>query len=104
PLCACGKGYVTDAFREQTEWAPWAPHATRIALSPLFAVSYLEPTLQDIEPDQFTICSGCFKWIPRVQRKQCGACKVATYCSAACQRSDWRVHKAGCSGRRVEQF
>ena len=133
PLCDCGKGHVTESFRQQPEWAPWAPYATRIALSPLFAVSYLEPTLRDMEGDDVvdflledhgvteavlstlrmrggrvgqdyskTICSGCYMWIPRPQRKKCGACKVATYCSAECQKSDWRRHKAQCPGRRTQ--
>lgn len=45
PICECGNGHVTDAFRQQPGWASWAKHATRIVLSPLFSVSYLDPTL-----------------------------------------------------------
>ena len=43
PICDCGRGKVTDAFRRRKEWAPFLPYVTRVALSPLFAVSYLEP-------------------------------------------------------------
>jgi len=28
--------------------------------------------------------------------KRCGACKVAKYCSADCQKKDWKEHKLGC--------
>ncbi|EKM57486.1 uncharacterized protein PHACADRAFT_170742 [Phanerochaete carnosa HHB-10118-sp] len=42
PICACGQGKVGDAFRVRKEWTPFLPYVTRIALSPLFAVSFLE--------------------------------------------------------------
>lgn len=41
----------------------------------------------------------CGKLLPRTQLKRCSACKVTTYCSAACQLSHWRApggHKKGC--------
>ena len=28
--------------------------------------------------------------------KLCGGCKLVPYCGVACQRADWRAHKAGC--------
>ncbi|KAJ3557710.1 hypothetical protein NM688_g1321 [Phlebia brevispora] len=42
PICACGRGIVTDAFKAQKEWAVFTPYVTRAAISPLFALSYLD--------------------------------------------------------------
>ena len=41
-LCRCGKGKNVDGFREVKGWSHLATSVTRIAISPLFAVSYLE--------------------------------------------------------------
>ncbi|KAG5188966.1 MM3350-like domain-containing protein [Tribonema minus] len=35
--------------------------------------------------------------------KQCSACKVVRYCSAACQTGDWRAHKADCKRWQAER-
>eukprot|EP00521_Asterionellopsis_glacialis_P009561 CAMPEP_0195289700 /NCGR_PEP_ID=MMETSP0707-20130614/5868_1 /TAXON_ID=33640 /ORGANISM="Asterionellopsis glacialis, Strain CCMP134" /LENGTH=379 /DNA_ID=CAMNT_0040349731 /DNA_START=245 /DNA_END=1384 /DNA_ORIENTATION=- len=35
--------------------------------------------------------------------KACGRCKVATYCSAECQRKDWKNHKKICSTLAAER-
>ncbi|THH20277.1 hypothetical protein EW146_g1035 [Bondarzewia mesenterica] len=42
PICSCGRGKDVDALRSVKEWAPFAPFVTRVAVSPLFAVSYLD--------------------------------------------------------------
>ena len=34
---------------------------------------------------------------------RCGVCKVAKYCSVACQRRDWKSHKAVCAPIRTEK-
>ena len=34
---------------------------------------------------------------------RCGVCKVAKYCSVACQRRDWKLHKAVCAPIRSEK-
>ena len=31
------------------------------------------------------------------QSYRCGACKTTSYCSAACQKKHWKVHKKVCS-------
>ena len=28
--------------------------------------------------------------------RQCSGCRLARYCGAACQKADWRAHKAAC--------
>ncbi|KAF9450629.1 hypothetical protein P691DRAFT_788815, partial [Macrolepiota fuliginosa MF-IS2] len=42
PLCSCGKGKNLGPFLKNNHWKELAPHATRIAVSPVFPVTYLE--------------------------------------------------------------
>lgn len=45
-------------------------------------------------------CHGCgtTKYeLATVQLSKCGKCKVALYCSRACQQSDWKEHRAECA-------
>ncbi|KAF7363898.1 MYND-type domain-containing protein [Mycena sanguinolenta] len=42
PLCACGEGQDVQRMHDVPLWKPFAKYSTRIALSPLFAVSYVE--------------------------------------------------------------
>lgn len=43
-------------------------------------------------------CTTCRKQASAdVSLQRCGRCGTATYCSAACQRQDWAVHKHVCS-------
>ena len=40
---------------------------------------------------------GCIKCEKKdVQLHRCAACRVAWYCSADCQRTDWPRHKHAC--------
>ncbi|KAL1946423.1 hypothetical protein VTO73DRAFT_15550 [Trametes versicolor] len=39
PLCSCGKGHDVEGLLKVEQWRKYAPYVTRIALSPLFAVS-----------------------------------------------------------------
>jgi len=45
-------------------------------------------------------CRGCGKTEGPFRR--CGRCKVATYCSAACQRNDWKYHRRTCKDKSAE--
>ncbi|PIL27075.1 hypothetical protein GSI_10214 [Ganoderma sinense ZZ0214-1] len=42
PLCSCGRGKDVDGMLRDGVWRKLAPFATRIALSPIFPVSFLE--------------------------------------------------------------
>ncbi|CAL1701833.1 unnamed protein product [Somion occarium] len=42
PLCDCGVGRDIQTLITRKEWKPFAPYVTRVAISPLFSVSYLE--------------------------------------------------------------
>jgi hypothetical protein len=42
-------------------------------------------------------CSHCFLPLQDGTRKRCTACKVVRYCSAECQRADWKlIHQKEC--------
>ena len=83
---------------------------TRIAISPVFAVPYVEDCGNDDvvqragsvdhnfeNGENFdALCNRC-----RSQAvKLCGRCKVVKYCSRECQSQDWKEHKKIC-GRRI---
>ena len=45
-------------------------------------------------------CLACDRRMPAEKLKTCSRCRVATYCSAACQKSHWKMHKRSCSKMR----
>ncbi|KAI0066982.1 hypothetical protein BV25DRAFT_1988057 [Artomyces pyxidatus] len=116
---AAGKGKDVDAYRGKRLWATllW-PYMTRIALSAMFPISYIErvSTEEDFVHNVIgphmpkkmykkvvtTMESVCAArgWhgsvIAPFQLRRCSRCKVTTYCSVECQRKDWNNHKASC--------
>nr|VWP01589.1 Mevalonyl-coenzyme A hydratase sidH (EC (Siderophore biosynthesis protein H) [Ganoderma boninense] len=123
PLCACGRGKDVEGMQKDAVWKRFAPFVTRIALSPLFAVSYLEPVFEGLgreiqKAKDFTRaartpreadgklgvvssslvrCKKCAKEeSDAVKLRMCSRCKTASYCSEACQKGDWRSHKLQC--------
>tara|TARA_R110002003_G_scaffold267_6_gene17931 strand:- start:4165 stop:5283 length:1119 start_codon:yes stop_codon:yes gene_type:complete len=50
---------------------------------------------KSLDLSKCTTCSDAAKEATTLQR--CGRCGTATYCSNACQRKDWAVHKHICS-------
>ncbi|KAF5334453.1 hypothetical protein D9611_014489 [Ephemerocybe angulata] len=89
PLCSCGQGKDVDGMLKMPLWKPFAPYATRIAMSPLFAVSYLERVQPKLKK-----CSMCRK--KGEGYKSCSGCKKVRYCSSGCQKKDWKSHKPKC--------
>ncbi|GJE85082.1 zinc finger MYND domain-containing protein [Phanerochaete sordida] len=121
PLCGCGRGKVGDSFRATAEWAPFEPYVTRIALSPLFAVSYLESVGAKLEglaglaarattqaqgqrsagaatsaQADAVLCGACGSSIVEERPMICSRCKKVAYCSRDCQSKDWKAHKRSC--------
>ncbi|KAJ7749488.1 hypothetical protein B0H16DRAFT_1663456 [Mycena metata] len=92
PLCTCGRGKDAEGMKSVQLWSKFAPLVTRIAMSPLFALSYLEPIVRDPNAGRCSVCRG--KGKPKM--KKCGTCVKVRYCSADCQRSDWKAHKLIC--------
>jgi hypothetical protein len=106
PLCSCGQGKdVSAAFLKEKKWEAAVPLVTRIAIGPIFGVPYVEgvggiaDTIQqqidkevDERSDRCARCGGPGK--PKLL--VCGACKSTSYCSAGCQKEDWKKHKLVC--------
>lgn len=93
PLCSCGRGKDIEGMLKVDLWKKLAPYVTRIALSPLFAVSYLETMGRDSASHKCSVCRG--KGKPKLQ--VCAGCKKVRYCSPECQKKDWRAeHKLQC--------
>ncbi|KZP17755.1 hypothetical protein FIBSPDRAFT_920591 [Athelia psychrophila] len=90
PLCSCGRGKDVDTMLKDRSWSKFAPHVTRIALSPLFAVSYLETVVRN--PDQ----RRCFVCRKKGKMKTCTKCQKVRYCGPVCQKRDWKLHKEKC--------
>ena len=102
-LCGCGKGKdVTPEFRKEKAWRSAIPHVTRIAIGPLYGVPYAEnvghfATKQGAaKPSEPEIrCKKC-GGLGKPELLACGGCKVVRYCSAECQKADWKTHKGTC--------
>ncbi|KAJ6608100.1 hypothetical protein B0H10DRAFT_2068943, partial [Mycena sp. CBHHK59/15] len=92
PLCSCGRGKDVEGMEKVKTWKKFAPLVTRIAMAPLFAVSYLEPVVRDPNTSRCSVCRG-------KPTKECSECKRVRYCSRYCQRKDWDAHKPKCKAR-----
>lgn len=97
PICECGRGLDTNTFKTRIEWRAFAPYVTRIAICPLFPVSYVESVGGAVaelaqkfmemkgEPP-LNQCSKCGVYAGRnVKLLVCSKCKTSAYCSKACQ-------------------
>ena len=96
PLCSCGRGKDVEGMLKVDAWRPLAPYVTRIALSPLFAVSYLEAILRDPSAHRCSVCRG--KGKPKIMT--CSRCQKVRYCQKECQKRDWDAHKKNCKSWR----
>ena len=111
PLCSCGKGKDLGAFGTQTKWKALHREATRIAIGPLFTMSFVNPEAQEEKPssargpvaktvaarsqdaDKCANCGG--PGSPNLL--VCSVCKKIKYCSRVCQKIHWKTHKALCT-------
>jgi len=104
------------------EWKRLAPYVVKIAIGPLFAVSYLDSVggrlksaLAQNSPitsprpaavgssasgNTFERCKKCGR-NGKPKLLVCGKCRMVSYCSAACQKEDWRAHKPQCKNSSV---
>ena len=105
PLCSCGRGKNLGSFTQKKNWKVFAPYVTRAAISPLFAVPFIDTigadmmkAARDIVRDGQKDKNSCAKCHGPGKPKLlvCGACKNANYCSESCQKADWKVHKQSC--------
>ena len=115
PLCSCGCGHLPSKYLKSCNGSDFddvlRKYATRIAISPCFAVPYVENCFDrilrpaqsqemnrdNIDPSQQNrACDAC--GMRRADEKPllCGGCRSARYCSKVCQRAAWKVHKVSC--------
>ena len=106
PFCSCGVGKVQKSFHTG-EWKEISDYVTRVAITPIFSVPYIERTrfagseiksnliFSDESMRKLNIgpkCQVCGK----EGRKKCGGCGEVQYCSRECQTKDWKSHKSVC--------
>ncbi|KAF5391506.1 hypothetical protein D9757_002476 [Collybiopsis confluens] len=109
PICQCGQGKEVEGLMQMPNksWKNLAPFCTRIAISPLYAVSYVESVVGNLSTF-LAARSGSGSSGPREEEESCqkcgsqgklmgcGRCKKVKYCSQTCQRNDWKAHKMQC--------
>jgi hypothetical protein len=83
-----------------------AKHAVRAAISPSFSVPFIEKGVDVGHIEKPSESSGdrcrvCDRDRSRngTALLKCAKCHDAKYCSAECQRTDWKKHKAVCVKR-----
>lgn len=106
-ICSCGAGKLPDNFISLPDWDTAAKFATRLAISPTFAVPFVEKVV-DLEvlkgmatsatADQGQRCRSCGarKAKSGATLKNCMRCLKVQYCSVECQKKDWKKHRMEC--------
>ncbi|KAJ6496758.1 hypothetical protein DFH09DRAFT_1204932 [Mycena vulgaris] len=105
PLCGCGQGIELGRLSLESTWKKIAPFMTRAAVSPLFALAYLETVDKRLKTgvaDPVTKskkCAACNK--PELDAKllKCSRCKEVDYCGKDCQAGHWKEHKTVCKAK-----
>ena len=89
--------------------APAADHSPSYGRHGLLGVHWvmgLAPQLREIEIERarrFAVCARCGQTAaPGVKLLTCSRCKLVRYCSAECQRKDWKSHKPRCQPAPAE--
>ncbi|KOS17479.1 N-lysine methyltransferase SMYD2 [Escovopsis weberi] len=109
-LCSCGNGKLPDDFVAIPVWEEASKCATRIAISPTFAVPFVEEVINVGEFDKRGVaglapvprCRKCGKKDGggELSLKRCNRCKTTKYCSVECQKEDWKKHKQECQAAK----
>lgn len=95
-VCSCGNGrFPPDLILGVPQWSTVSKYFVRAAVSPCFQTPFSEQLFD------FGTLQGC--WACRKEKTKnggsllsCGKCHKAKYCSAKCQRADWKSHKLHC--------
>ncbi|KAG1742518.1 hypothetical protein EDB19DRAFT_1827716 [Suillus lakei] len=108
PICSCGAGVGAEGFVKKFPMLQaLAPHLTRAAISPLFALSYMEEVgnMKDAVATKTPALAAAVRRVCAACGKEggapgslliCSRCQVVRYCSEGCQREDWKGHKKRC--------
>ncbi|KAK1753113.1 MYND finger [Echria macrotheca] len=119
-LCSCGQGRFPDQYLSLPGWDTLSQFATRVAISPVFASPFIEDVIPSdwrqplAEKRQALAAGGSSKFNldflfaegcracgqPHGENggalKKCKRCLAVMYCSAECQKKDWKMHKMEC--------
>lgn len=109
-LCSCGEGKLPENFLSLPEWDVASQFATRIAISPTYAVPFVEDIIDDsmvgassgsgmsVQGDETLRCRNCGTVEAKDggPLKKCMRCLKVRYCSAECQKKDWKKHRMEC--------
>lgn len=109
-LCSCGAGKLPDNFISLPEWDVASQFATRIAISPVYAVPFVEDVVDpnmvasmsklslDVQGDETLRCWNCGDVEAKGggALKKCMRCVKVRYCSIECQKKDWKKHRMEC--------
>jgi hypothetical protein len=104
PLCSCGRGKNLGKFEEVKEWRAFKPYVTRVAIGLPFSTSDPGDTAAELkgmidsveEPaGKKDSCQGCGQ-PGKPKLLVCSRCRGVKYCSAECQKADWKMHKGAC--------
>lgn len=95
-ICSCGNGRFPSGFIPGVpQWSTVSKYFVRAAVSPCFQTPFSEQLF-----DFGTIlgCRACGKGKTDCGGAllSCAKCHKAKYCSADCQRTDWKSHKRHC--------
>ncbi|KAI5863942.1 hypothetical protein GGS23DRAFT_604876 [Durotheca rogersii] len=80
-ICSCGNGKFAERFVSIPGWENVSQYAVRLAISPTFAVPFIEDVVDGKGGGRLLKCTRC---------------KEAMYCSPECQRKDWKKHRMEC--------
>lgn len=119
-ICSCGEGALPDGFISLPEWETAARFATRVAISPTFAVPLVEEVVDlealksavagagaesrtDTLGDETVRCRSCGAAEGKAggALKKCMRCLRVRYCSPECQKKDWKKHRMECEESEV---
>ncbi|KAL1860329.1 hypothetical protein Daus18300_009242 [Diaporthe australafricana] len=109
-LCGCGAGKLPDNFISLPEWDVASRFATRFAISPTYAVPFVEEVVDStldgsrsrsgvgVQGDQTLRCRNCGSLEAKGggAPKKCVRCMKVRYCSVECQKKDWKTHRMEC--------
>jgi hypothetical protein len=96
-LFLCGGGHCDRPNRLRTSFCLGLGLFlyTTVCLHPK-PLSLCHPPLPPSQIRNVLECSGCGRTDYEGHLRACSACKKAAYCSQACQKAHWKVHKPEC--------
>lgn len=119
-ICSCGTGMLPGDFINLPGWDTAAKFATRLAISPTYAVPFVEEVVDPemakalsgsirnvtVLGDQAPSCRNCASLEAKGGGllKKCMRCLKARYCSTDCQKKDWKKHRMECEEAEGEEY